>query len=261
MNYKFISTKEVIGKVMRDLKPTDASWTYDAVEWIGEALDFIGYHGIFDHKVTTVTVDSHRAEFPCDLYSLQAVEKDGQPLVYGTDLAAYDTNRTTASTPNTQASIYTSSVVADTNPTDDQSSPAFSVRTTSNSRAGSDYYTVNAGYIVTSFESGNLKLHYTAYPVDGDGFPMVPDNIYVKQALEWYIIRQMMMGGYVHPVFNWQVADGKWGHYCVAAQNDLAFPSIDKMETMKNMFVRLIPNMNAHDDFFQGNENQQRLGR
>ena len=130
MNYKFISTKEVIGKVMRDLKPTDAGWTYDAVEWIGEALDFIGYHGIFDHKVTTVTVDSHRAEFPCDLYSLQAVEKDGQPLVYGTDLAAYDTDRTTASTPNTQASIYTSSVVADTSPFAPQATPAQVATTT-----------------------------------------------------------------------------------------------------------------------------------
>ena len=77
---------------------------------------------------------------------------------------------------------------------------------------------------------------------------MVPDNIYVKQALEWYIIRQMMMGGYVHPVFNWQVADQKWGHYCVAAGNDMMYPSIDKMESMKNMFVRLVPNMNAHAD-------------
>lgn len=262
MNYKLISTTEVIGKVFRDLKPTDASWTYDAVEWIGEALDFIGYHGIFDHKTETVSVSDFRAEFPCDLYSLIQVEHNGQALVYGTDTAAYDTNRTTASSPTAENGVYTAAVVADTNPTDDHSSPAFSLQSTANRRGGAaDYYLVNAGYIVTSFEEGDIKLHYTAYPVDANGFPMVPDNIYVKQALEWYIIRQMMMGGYIHPVFNWQIADQKWGHYCVAAQNDLAYPSIDKMETMKNMFVRLIPNMNAHSDFFQGNENQQRLGR
>jgi hypothetical protein len=259
MNYKFISTKEVIGKVFRDLKPTDTGWTYDAVEWIGEALDFIGYHGIFDHKVETVTIENFRGAFPCDLYSLTQVEYNGQALVYGTDTAAYDQNRSTAATPNTQGTTYTTAV-AETNPTDSKSSPAFTLRTTSSNAAGSDYYLVNAGYIVTSFEEGTIKLHYTAYPTDGDGFPMVPDNIYVKQALEWYIIRQMMMGGYIHPVFNWQVADDKWGHYCVAAQNDLAFPSIDKMETMKNMFVRLAPNMNAHADFFQGQETQGRLG-
>lgn len=261
MNYQFISTKEIIGKVFRDLKPTDTGWTYDAVEWIGEALDFIGYHGIFDHKVDTVEVTNFRAALPCDLYSLTQVEFNGQALVYGTDTAGYDQNRTTSSTPNTQGNTYTTSVVADTNPTDDQSSPAFTLRTTANNRAGADYYFINVGNIVTSFEEGTLKLHYTAYPTDGDGFPMVPDNIYVKQALEWYIIRQMMMGGYIHPVFNWQTADQKWGHYCVAAGNDLMFPSVDKMETMKNMFVRMVPNMNAHADFFQGQESQGRLNR
>lgn len=260
MNYKFISTKEVIGKVFRDLKPKDTSWTMDAVEWIGEALDFIGYHGAFEKKVDTLTVANHRAQFPCDLYQLIQVEYNGQALVFGTDTAGYDTDRTTAATPATDGTVYTSAVF-ETNPTDGNNEATFTNRTTSSNAYGTDYYLVNAGYIVTSFEAGDIKLHYTAYPVDGDGFPMVPDNIYVKQALEWYIIRQMMMGGYVHPVFNWQVADQKWGHYCVAAGNDLAFPSIDKMETMKNMFVRMMPNMNAHADFFQGQETQGRLNR
>jgi hypothetical protein len=261
MNYKFVSTKEVIGKIFRDLKPTDTSWTMDAVEWIGEALDFIGYHGAFEKKVDTVTVADFRAQFPCDLYALIQVEYEGQALVFGTDTAAYDRgNRTTGATPNNSGSVYTSAVYQ-TNPTEEAAQPNFSLATTTNRVAGSDYYLVNAGYIVTSFEAGDIKLHYTAYPTDEDGFPLVPDNIYVKQALEWYVIRQMMMGGYMHPIFNWQTADQKWGHYCIAAQNDLAFPSIDKMETMKNAFVRLIPNMNAHADFFQGRENQERLGR
>lgn len=260
MNYKFISTKEVIGKVFRDLKPKDAGWTFDAVEWIGEALDFIGFHGAFERKVTTLTVADHRVQVPCDLYQLIQVEFNGQALVYGTETAAFDTSRTTAASPATDGTVYTSAVF-ESNPTDDSSSPAFTLKTTSTRHYGTDYYFVNNGYIVTSFEDGDIKLHYTAYATDSDGFPMVPDNIYVKQALEWYIIRQMMMGGYMHPVFNWQVADQKWGHYCVAAGNDLAYPSIDKMETLKNSFVRMIPNMNRHSDFFQGMETQANLNR
>jgi hypothetical protein len=260
MNYKFVSSKEVIAKVFRDLKPSDSSWTADALEWIGEALDFIGYHGAFEKKVGTVTVVDHKALFPCDLYQLIQVEYNGQALVFGTDTAGYDPNRTTAASPNTTGTVYTSAVY-NTNPNDPNSQPAFGTQTAASANFGTDYYLVNAGYIVTSFEEGDLKLHYTAYPVDDDNFPMVPDNIYVKQALEWYIIRQLMMGGMPHPVFNWQLADQKWGHYCVAAGNDLAFPSIDKMESMKNMFVRMAPNMNAHADFFQGQETQGRLGR
>lgn len=260
MNYRLISTKEVIAKVYRDLKPADSSWTIDAVEWIGEALDFIGYHGIFDHRSKELTVVDHKAEIPCDLYQLIQVEYEGTGLVYGTDTTGYtaDTRTTSAEPANSQ--VYTVAV-AESNPTDDHSSPAFTLKFTKDRRVASEYYLINAGYIVTSFEEGTIKLHYTAYPTDNDGFPQVPDNIYVKQALEWYIIRQMMMGGYVHPVFNWQVADQKWGHYCVAAQNDLSFPSIDKMETMKNMFVRMVPMINRHSDFFIGNETQERLDR
>ena len=40
--YKTISSKSIIRKVMRDLKPNTAHWVDDAVEWIGEALEHIG---------------------------------------------------------------------------------------------------------------------------------------------------------------------------------------------------------------------------
>jgi len=260
MNYQHVSSKQVIAKLYRDLKPAGSSWTSDALEWIGEALDFIGYHGIFDHVSKELEVVDHKAEIPCDLYQLIQVEYKGGAIVYGTDTTGYNADTRTTSAYPANTGVYTSAV-AETVPTDSNSSPTFQVKFTKDRRSSSDYYLINNGYIVTSFEDGTIKLHYTAYPTDSDGFPMVPDNIYVKQALEWYIIRQMMMGGYVHPVFNWEVADAKWGHYCVAAGNDLMFPNIDKMETMKNMFIRMIPMSNRHSDFFIGNETQERLDR
>ena len=260
MNYRNVSSKEIIAKVYRDLKPNSSSWTSDALEWIGEALDYIGYHGIFDHKSKELTIANHKTEIPCDLYQLLQIEYEGVGLVYGTDISGYNADtRTTASTPS-NSQVYTAAV-AESNPTDDPSSPAFTLKYTKNRRVSNEYYLINNGYIVTSFEDGTIKLHYTAYPTDDDGFPLVPDNIYAKQALEWYIIRQMMLGGYVHPVFDWGIADQKWGHYCIAAQNDLAYPNLDKMETMKNMFVRMVPMLNRHSDFFIGNETQERLDR
>ena len=33
--YKQISSKMIIRKVMRDLKPNNADWILDAVEWVG----------------------------------------------------------------------------------------------------------------------------------------------------------------------------------------------------------------------------------
>lgn len=265
MIYKTLSSKAIIQKVFRDLKPSDTSWTNDAVEWIGEALDFIGYHAGFEKRVKSIKVKNFRAEIPCDLYQLFAVEYKGSPLAYGSDLTAYDQSRTTNMSPlgtdsdATVARFQTTPGTIQNSPTG-QSTFAQAKSTVTRRETG-DYYVINPNYVVTSFEEGDIKLHYDGYPLDDCGFPMIPDNIYYKQALEWYIIRQMMMGGYKNENFNWQIADQQWKHYCVAAQNDAAYPSIDKMESFKNMWVRLVPNINAHADFFMGNQTQERLRR
>ena len=42
MIYKLVSSKAIIRKVMRDLKPPGDNWIDDAIEWTGEALEHIG---------------------------------------------------------------------------------------------------------------------------------------------------------------------------------------------------------------------------
>ena len=42
LNSKTISSKVLIRKIFRDLKPSKDNWIDDAVEWIGEALEHIG---------------------------------------------------------------------------------------------------------------------------------------------------------------------------------------------------------------------------
>jgi len=266
MIYTTQSAKAVIAKVYRDLKPTTDNWVIDAVEWIGEALEYIGYHTGLEKKATTLSISNHRASVPCDLVDIIQVEYNGSHLVYGTDTTGYDlpnADRTTNPQPYTPAEITTSAVFqtqANEHPTGNDTFKQLKTIKAA-SYGGGDYYVINPDYIQTSFDKGDVKVHYTAYPVCEDGYPKVPDNIYYKQALEWYILRQMLMGGYTHPVFNWQTADLKWGEYCVKAQNDAAYPSIDKMESFKNMWVRMVPNINAHSDFFIGNNTQERLMR
>jgi hypothetical protein len=266
MIYKSVSSKAVIAKVFRDLKPTTDTWVIDAVEWIGEALEFIGYIGGLERKALTLKVKNHRALLPCELVDILQVEYQGSALPYGTDTTGFDlpnAKRTTSPSPYSPGSITTAAVFKTKANEHPSGADTFKEQkeVTSSGYGGGDYYVINPDYLQTSFEKGDVKVHFSSYPICKDGFPKVPDNIYYKQALEWYVIRQMLMGGYSHPFINWQVADQKWGHYCVAAQNDAAYPSIDKMESFKNMWVRMIPNINAHSDFFMGNNTQERLAR
>lgn len=266
MIYKTISSKAVIAKVFRDLKPTTDTWVADAVEWIGEALEFIGYIAGLERQAKELTISNHRALLPCELVDIIQVEYNGSALPFGFDTTAYDlpnAPRTTNPQPYNTTEVVTSAVFKTEANEHPMGSNTFKQQKEikAASYGGGDYYVINPDYIQTSFENGTVKVHYSAYPICEDGFPKVPDNIYYKQALEWYIIRQMIMGGYTHPIFNYAVADQKWGHYCVAAQNDAAYPSIDKIESLKNMWVRMVPNINAHSDFFIGNNTQERLLR
>lgn len=266
MNYKTVSSKAVIAKVFRDLKPSTDNWVGDAVEWIGEALEFIGHHSGLVKQAQSLTISDHRALLPCELVDIIQVEYNGSHLHYGTDTTGYDlpnADRTTNAQPYNATDVTTAAVFqtqANEHPMgNDTYKQQKQIKAAS--YGGGDYYVINPDYIQTSFQDGTIKVHYTAYPLCDDGLPRIPDNIYYKQALEWYIIRQMMMGGYTHPSINWQLADVQWKKYCVAAQNDAAYPSIDKMESFKNMWVRMVPNLNAHSDFFIGNNTQERLQR
>ena len=54
--YKTISSKVVIRKVFRDLKPNYADWIDDAIEWIGEALEHVGAAAQLVRKQKVVTI-------------------------------------------------------------------------------------------------------------------------------------------------------------------------------------------------------------
>ena len=71
--YKTTSSKVVIRKVFRDLKPNYADWIDDAIEWIGEALEHVGATTQLVRKQKVVTIKNHKALLPNDLYYINQV--------------------------------------------------------------------------------------------------------------------------------------------------------------------------------------------
>lgn len=221
MNYKTISSQSVIAKIYRDLRPKDSSWEVDAIEWIGEALEFIGgFYGL-ELKEMDKRVINFRADLPPALFELIAVRKDNEKLPYegGTIRLKEELKEFIFQT--------------------DASSHDIGFEQLEVSQ--DDYYFLQPGYVKTSFESGVISIQYLAFAVDLNGYPKIPDNIYLRQAVQWYIIRQMLMGGYEHKVFSWEIADYNWKKYCLAAGNDMMMPNPDKMESFKDKWIGLLP--------------------
>ena len=73
MIYRHTSSKGIIRKVMRDLKPNDDNWVDDAIEWIGEALEHIGSAAQLVTKKTVLHIKDNKALLPSDLYYINQV--------------------------------------------------------------------------------------------------------------------------------------------------------------------------------------------
>lgn len=252
MVYHQESSQGIISKVYRDFAITMSGWEANAIEWIGEVLDSLGNVPIFEPKTKEITVSSFRAAIPCDLYLLEVVEYNGCHLPYGLDTVH---DRSTVSVTadgslvDTSASLFKTNV--DGSLSDDAVRYFYQVRKTLNySGAMGESYWVKPGYIVTSFESGTIKIHYRGWPIDDKGFPLVPSNPFAKQAITWYIFSRLLMGGYEHPQFRYDYAFNQYEKYFLMAQNDMAMPSPDKFASIKNMWVRMIPNISFEEQFF-----------
>jgi hypothetical protein len=227
MIYKTVSSKVIISKIYRDLKPASSSWEADAIEWIGEALDFIGAFAGLEKRSVRLTVTDYRAVLPSNFYSMRGVYYEGTQLPYGGTLkhigGLLDSDVYLAA----KTEVLTTDNVTVTS--------YGSLR--AQSGASEDYFLINPNYIQTSFETGEIRIAYNAFPVDDDGYPMVPDSIYYRTALFWYVLKMMLMGGYTHPIFTYEYADQQWKRYCASAQNDAMFPSIPKMMSLRDKWV------------------------
>jgi hypothetical protein len=106
-------------------------------------------------------------------------------------------------------------------------------------------------------------ISYYAIPTDNDGYPMIPDNASFKEAIFWYINMKL---SYI----DWRSGNGtrefyydaknSWNFYVKQAYGNAIMPaSLDEMESIKNAWVRLMPNMNAGSNFFQYLDQQEQV--
>ena len=123
-------------------------------------------------------------------------------------------------------------------------------------------YIVENNYIKTSFEKGAVCLSYKAFPTDADCYPMIPDDISYKEAIFWYIYKQMLLGGMQKDNgIQYDFADNKWKYYCTQARNAAVYPDIERLENYMNQWVRLIPNINRHSTGFANLNSREALDR
>lgn len=202
-----------------------------------------------------------RAELPCDLVSLYAVEYNGMRLPYSGDQTHFNLwceSRTTNMIPNDGDSVEFG-VLAGNSAAAEALNESNLMGRILGDRADGASYQINPGYIVTSFETGIIKLHYAKYPTDSEGFPLIPDVEVVKEAMMWYMMKNILMSGYEHPVFRFGDAERRYNSYREEAWVRMRDISVDQAEKMVRTMNRLIPRNYEYENFFMGSHNTERI--
>ena len=280
--YKTKSSKTIIRKIFRDLKPQDDNWIDDAIEWIGEALEHIGAASQLLQKQCVLTVANHKVLLPTDLYYINQVainnsvdpvsSKELDTLIdkvkeLKDEIADAQANGLEYSSTTSVLNEINSRIVVLENIYFKNSNNMQPLQYGASNFHRSmhcddcvnenvhyeDTYIVDNDYIKTSFESGKICLSYMAFPTDEDCFPLVPDDISYSEALFWYIYKKILLSkpDFKNNGIDYVFAEQQWKYYCTQARNAANYPDIDRYESYMNQWVRMIPNINRHDLAFE----------
>ena len=276
--YKTISSKVVIRKVFRDLKPKSDIWIDDAIEWIGEALEHIGAAAQLCQKQCVLTVENHKVLMPTDLYYINQVAINNSVSPINSEelddlISQVEGLKTSIADAQADGLEYssTASVLHEINSrivvlenvyfkNDYKLQPLQYGASTFHKSMHcegcvnenvqfEDTYLVDCDYIKTSFVSGKICLSYMAFPTDEECYPLVPDDISFKEAMFWYIYKKILLStpSFKNNQIGYEFAEAQWKYYCTQARNAAVYPDIDKYESFMNQWVRLIPDISSHD--------------
>jgi len=284
MIYKNVSVKRVIAKVFADLDLQEGDHKInDMIEWAGEALEKIGVFSSFINKVTgkdgvpILEVFNYQTKLPCDFYRLIQVSFSENeagpyyPMRYATGSFDYGSviNESTSdsivypesSLINITMSLYDLTYEQALEKLNDE--PA--TRSLINSMISDmdnrsvnnivddqtlDYtYLITPSYIKTNQETGYIMLAYQAIPTDDEGFPLIPDHVSFMEAIYWYITMKILYpqwkNGRIRDAVYYD-ARRSWNYYCKQAYGNALMPNKDQMESIKNTWLRIIPEINEH---------------
>jgi len=228
---KYKSLEFVVEKIFRDTGLIEGVDIYDVVEWAGECVELIGVPDSYSNQVVTINIKEGRGKLPCNIIYIRQVRyiKDGcnMPMRYESS----NFHRFVENVNNDYAN---------------------------NSELT---YQLNDDCIFTSFEEGDVEMACDVFLIDEKGFPLIPDNIKYIKAVEYYIREKIDYKLWRHgklnkDVYEKTVQDQLW--YLGAAQSSGVMPNADRLESIKNNWIRLIPQINQHSDYFRSFGHQEK---
>lgn len=234
----FVGVGTVAAKLYRDLGINKEINFSDIVEWCNEVLLKVGAYSQFKEISECIELIDGKACLPNGFYKLVDIAYDMKPLHWATNTMANNYQAECCAIPKccTQHNFY-----------------------------------INDSYIITDIkESVNpdcpdkICVVYLGMPVDCDGYPMIPDDIYFAEVCAKYCTYMLdyqdwRKGQLPDKVFNKSEVD--YLFYIKSARGAANAPSLAQLENLKNIMTRLIPKLNDYNTFFLNTSKQEHRKR
>jgi hypothetical protein len=249
---KQISVRYIIAKVLADNDmQEDTLRINDLIEWCAEGLMRIGAFLELDTIVTgkggepLLEVSNYMAALPSDFHSIiqVAISKD--------ETGPFQAMRMASGSFDSSRGI----TIEDTDDDDDETTTYTTIaeKPFQTSFTNDLVYTLKPGYITTNQQDGYLMLSYRSIPLDEEGYPYIPDDPGFEDALYWYLTMKLLYPKWVLGKVRDAVyynARMSWNYYSKQAFGNSMMPNLDMLESIKNTWTRLIPELGDHNNFY-----------
>lgn len=247
-----ISAASLIQQVQSRFKINNTNWRADALDWIGDTINEIGYHTGYEPKDVPVNLSTYRGKIPKEVVSVGHVKYNGNTLYNITDRDSMSAkqhrgpklrvatemdmlalNKETERL-DTLKKLYLQSPNEDTLMLIEDSQRKVSqmmegiTYQNRNNDLGYHWYMIENGFIKSSIETGCIILDADVFILDDKGFPMVIDTFKYREACIWGMMIGMMLQGYVHPVVTFKFAMEQKDFYVARAQNEPKMMTIQR---------------------------------
>ena len=205
MIYNTVSGETCIARVLDRFNIKTNDWIPRSNEWIAAGLRKLELYTSLVPKHENIEFNNYRFKLPCDLQILDGITYNGYRLNINSNIDSFNHSKII-----NQNSSYTSVAINNTIPADDgiQYVPQIETYISLPVHNLIEYTPNNHGWVdLSNIEMGTVCLYYRALPVVYSDiyktwFPSIPDNEYVLEALDWYILTFILSRGYKHETYS-----------------------------------------------------------
>jgi len=252
-SFRFLTMDQVLAKLVSSIGDTVSQRKWDVVEWVAELMQFVpptASPTAIQHE--DIKIEGFRKLLPWNVLQVLAVTYKEQRLPYNSSPIGGDP--TIVRSEYYGEDITTAAPYFEANPDGandlDYTNDFVQYKTTQRYDVYADeFYQFQGDNIVTSFESGTIRIHYIGILTCDNDLPRIPNVFEFLEAIRWYVLRNMMNTGYRHPYYDPGYCEQMFERRLAQAANTMMFPTVDQVETVKKAWVRLVDEYDKFEDY------------